>query len=187
MLAIVAAVIVGYIVGFIVAVVLANINDLLGLVGWGLMIGIVFLLQFVASYGLVNGALQASRGETPTLASMWEMSRFGNYALTAILVGVIVTIGYMLCYIPGIIAAFFLILAPWLAIDQGTKPVDAIKESYQRVLAKIGPFFLLWIVTALIMAVGYMICGIGAFVSVPVGLIAFGHGYRQLRLDLPAS
>lgn len=184
MLIVAAAGAVAYVFGFVVLLGLASRGGFfMSLIGYGLFVGLILVVSLVTSYGLYNGALQASRGETPTLQTMWDMAKFGNFAITVVLVGVITTIGFMLCWIPGIIAMFLLFLAPWLAIDQGLAPVDAMKASYERITKNFGGFFILWIVTMLVYYAGVIICGIGVLVSAPVALMTFAYGYRQLGLD----
>lgn len=77
----------------------------------------------------------------------------GRVILTALLVGLITTIGMLLCYLPGLVASAFLIFAV-PAAARGASPVAAVKESIALVKSNLGTALLTWLVVQVIASVG---------------------------------
>ncbi|MEZ5237487.1 MAG: hypothetical protein R2716_00470 [Microthrixaceae bacterium] len=76
------------------------------------------------STGQVSGVTQ---GQTPSFSMFTDSTNIGPYILTAIVVALGAMVGYILCFIPGIIWLFFTTYAPLRALDKGEGPGDAIK------------------------------------------------------------
>ena len=77
----------------------------------------------------------------------------GRVILTALLVGLITTVGMLLCYLPGLVASAFLIFAV-PAAARGASPVAAVKESIALVKSNLGTALLTWLVVQVIASVG---------------------------------
>ncbi|WP_106506108.1 hypothetical protein [Brachybacterium timonense] len=77
----------------------------------------------------------------------------GRVILTALLVGLITTVGMLLCYLPGLVASAFLIFAV-PAAARGASPVAAVKESIALVRSNLGTALLTWLVVQVIASVG---------------------------------
>lgn len=144
------------------------------------------LANFVGSYGIIRGALAITAGRPLTTAELFDMAKFGQFVLTSLLASVIIFIGTVLCIVPGIIASFFLFLAPYYAADRGLAPLEALRASVtimNRNLARMVVFF---IGAYIAYAVGGMLCGIGLFVAMPVVMIASAYMYRTANGEMVA-
>ncbi len=101
---------------FIVAVA----GTILCLIAHGMTVGMAKQAVETGTTSL-NGGLSAARG------------RFTQLVAASVLVGVIVFIGFMLLFIPGLIATFFLMFTFVSMIVDNTGAIKAIKNSYKTV------------------------------------------------------
>jgi uncharacterized membrane protein len=145
-----------------------------------LLSGIGALAGFAAQYGLVRASLLTANGEKPTVGRAWDLKDFGPFLIAAILEGVIVTIGFILCFLPGLAALVLLWFTPFFVIDKGLPPIDALKASVDLVTKNLGGIILFLIVSVAIYALGAALCGIGLLVAGPVVLLATAFVYRRL-------
>lgn len=99
--------------------------------------------------------------------------------LTALLYGLIVMVGMLLFYIPGLIAAvLFMFAIP--ASARGAAPIAALKESYALVRANLGTAIVAYLVLSVILSVGAMVV-VGVLVMTPF-IVLFEVGmYERLR------
>lgn len=167
-------------------VIIPTINtsdNSIGLLFW-LAFSVSLFLQLVVGFavqaGVYRAGLGVTQGRTPSFSMFTEGTNFGPYILTAIVVALGAAIGYMLCFIPGIIWLFFTVFAPLRALDKGEGPGDAIKGSIDMVKDNLGEVFLIILVTGLIYVAGALLCGIGLLVSIPVALVAICWTYRVI-------
>lgn len=158
----------------------------LGMVIYFLFLFIGIAISLVISRGLIRAILAITEGRAPDPKLLWDFSNIGPYLIAAVLYSVIVGVGYMLCYIPGIVASFFLLFWQFAQVDGNREGVEAIKYSFELVKDRIGDVFILWLVTGLIMAVGAMLCGVGLIVAWPVAMIATGYAWKILSGQQPA-
>lgn len=106
---------------------------------------------------------------------------FWKYLGAKILVGIIVTVGFLLIIIPGIIAALMFLPVRYLVIDRKLGPIEALKES--RRITSGHKWQLLVLVLAVIglNILGVLALIVGLFVSIPVSMLAIVHAYRTLE------
>ena len=68
---------------------------------------VVFVLQFVVAFflqaGVYRAGLGVTRGIKPEVSMLTDTTHMANFALTVVLVGLGAFVGYLLCFIPGII------------------------------------------------------------------------------------
>ncbi|MEO9326802.1 hypothetical protein [Gordonia aurantiaca] len=141
-----------------------------------LIIGILYIQASITS-----GAVRVANGEAVSAASFLTPIRFGAVVGTAILVGIITSIGSALCVIPGIIAAFFLMFAVVATIDKGLSPIDAMKASFELTKSKVGDSIITLLVTYAITLVGALVCYVGLIVAAPVAQLFLVHCWRRLN------
>ncbi|MCH5645275.1 MULTISPECIES: hypothetical protein [unclassified Gordonia (in: high G+C Gram-positive bacteria)] len=154
--------------------------------GGGLFL--MFLLYLVLLVGIfyiqisiISGALRVANGEPVTSASFLKPTRFGPTILTAILVGIITSIGLVLCVIPGLIAIFLLQFSIVATIDKQLSPVDAMKTSFELAKTKVGDSLIALLVAYAINLVGAIVCYIGLIVSAPLAQLFYVHCWRRLN------
>ncbi|MFZ0834701.1 MAG: hypothetical protein WAM92_16830, partial [Mycobacterium sp.] len=92
----------------------------------------------------------------------------------------VVSIGNALCWLPGLIASFFLMFTIVALLDRNLAPVDAIKNSFETVKNNLGNALLAWLIIGVVMAVGAFLCGVGLLVAVPVASLFLVYTYRRL-------
>ncbi|MDL9936157.1 hypothetical protein QSJ18_05335 [Gordonia sp. ABSL1-1] len=153
--------------------------------GGTVLLFLLYLVFIVALFylqaSIISGAVRVANGEPVTASSFLVPTRFGPVLITAIIVGVITSIGMALFVIPGLIAIFFLQFAVVATIDRGLSPIDAIKASFDVAKCKVGDSLVTLILTWLLTAVGAIVCYVGLIVSVPFAQLFFVHCWRRLN------
>ena len=134
-----------------------------------------------ASYGLIRGILAITQGRAPTTAEMFDMSKFLPFLLASILVSVVTSIGFVLCFFPGLIAMFLFWLTPYYVADKGLEPVAAMKASYETMIANAGTMIMFFLATLIAIVIGALLCGLGLIVAIPVNMLAGGYMYRAVN------
>lgn len=140
-------------------------------------------IAFVVEAGVWRAALGVTRGEEPSFAQFTESTNFAPYALTAIVVGLGAAVGFLLCFIPGIIWLIFTAYAPILAIEKGMGPGEAISTSINYVKDNFGKVFLILLVVWLLGIAGVVLCCVGVLVTYPISRIAIVHSYKALNQE----
>lgn len=153
----------------------------MAMVGFAVVSVIQFVVSFAVQAGVYRAALGVTRGQPPSTSQLTDTTNFGPFILTVLLVGLGAFVGYLLCFIPGIIWMIFTAYAPIIAIDRGTSPVDSIRQSIDWVKDNFGQVFLILLVSYIVYIVGAILCGVGLLVSIPVALVAIIYSYRALN------
>jgi hypothetical protein len=144
------------------------------------IIGIV--VSAVISFGLVNVSLKIVRGEQAEINDIFPSGPMVvPYAITGIIVSFVTSIGFVLCIIPGVIAATFLLFAHFVVIDEGLQPGDAIKRSIDLVKPNFGGVLGFIVVAGLVNLVGFILCCIGALATIPLTTVAGAKVYKGLK------
>jgi len=105
--------------------------SLLGRVG-GLLGGIVSLVLWISvSFCFLKNVLNLCRGEKIDLMVITKVEPITivYFLILMVLMNIVLTIGYFLLIVPGIILTLMLQPAPFLVIERGMDPISAIKES----------------------------------------------------------
>jgi len=155
------------------------------LAGFSLGSLVVNLLSTLASYVITafiyRGALDETEGRPFSLADTFSRVPIGAAILTSLLVSIGVTIGLVLCVLPGVIFAFLSYFALLFVVDKSHSPVDAITASVRLVWANLGQSLLLALLSFVIILVGACLCGIGLLVAYPVVTIATAYAYKKFQ------
>jgi hypothetical protein len=153
----------------------------------GMAIGRLVILMVVGSIvGLLGHGMtvlmahDAIAGSPVNLASAWNRTnaRLLPLILTSLLVGIIVSLGFVLLIIPGIILAFLLIFSfASLMVDE-SGPTQAVAASFQTVrrnIASVFVFFLvliaLGVLVGIVNTVVSLIPILGSIISVILGAV----------------
>ncbi|MCG2799234.1 MAG: hypothetical protein L6367_11915 [Cellulomonas sp.] len=146
----------------------------------GLFILVIVLLGYLVQAGFIRGALEVTYGRPVAIGDFFKFTDFGRIVVAALVTGIIVGIGSALCYLPGIVAAFFLQFVLFFVIDKGMAVGDALKASFNLAKNNVGPAVLLLLVVYVIQAIGSALCGIGLIVALPLGYLVSAYMYRKL-------
>jgi uncharacterized membrane protein len=143
-----------------------------------------YLLLFVAAVymhaALASGCLDLADGKPVTTGTFFKARNLGAVFLTAVLVGIGVTIGTILCIIPGIIFALLAQFAIPFVVDRSLSPVESIKASIATARSNIGGTLLSWLVQYAAVLIGQLLCGIGLVVAFPFAQLVQVYTYRKL-------
>jgi uncharacterized membrane protein len=162
-----------------------NAGGIMLMVGTGAVSAIALLGSYLIQAAYSRGALAATRGEPVSMGTFFQFANIGPVLVAALLVGLVVGVGTILCYIPGLIAAFLLQFTILFVIHRGMGAVDAMKASSELAKNNVGPAIILLLVVAVVNGIGSAICGIGMIVSMPLGYLITAHFYRRLIGEQP--
>lgn len=142
------------------------------------------------TFGILAGPLYAGalmvtrkkiRGEGPIDIGEIFSIGFGKFVPTFLLVFIPMLIIGIIAMIP-VIGWIVTILAmgwllPWWAIaiyyvmDENAEFMDAGSKAWRVITTNLGMFWVLGFVTAIISDIGSILCGIGVFITLPVGIV----------------
>ncbi|MCL1957139.1 MAG: hypothetical protein FWF63_07435 [Fibromonadales bacterium] len=112
---------------------LYKVSSMLGQVGAYLSGIILLFLLASVSFGFLKNILNLCRGEKVDFMVFIKVNPITilYFFIHTILISIILTIGYILFIIPGVILTLMLLPAPFLVIDRDMGPISAIKESFR--------------------------------------------------------
>jgi len=140
-----------------------------------------FVIQIVIGMGLTLILLRVyDRVETDYSDLVEPLYLFWKYLSMTVLSLVVVSVGFLLFVIPGIIASIALAFASYLIIDRDLKPVEAMKKSMEITHGHRWNLLLFLLTLALFNVLGALFFGVGLLVTIPVSALATVHVYRWL-------
>jgi uncharacterized membrane protein len=101
--------------------------------------------------------------------------------ITALLFGMAVFAGMLLCIVPGIILALGLWPAFLLVMEDNLDPIEALKAAWALTSGHKLQLLILSLIVGLLNMAGFMACCIGVFVTGPLGQIAWVGAYDAMR------
>jgi hypothetical protein len=149
---------------------------------YGTLVAIVsIIVSILVSLGLTTFSLRAHDNiETVQIADLWNPGPFLSFLIAYILTVLAIAVGFLLLIIPGFIVAMGLAFVPYLVVDRGLGPIEAMKESWRITKGHKWRLFLLFLALLGINLLGVLALIVGVFVSMPVTMISFEHAYRTL-------
>jgi len=131
--------------------------------------------------GITHFALRAHDNiETVQISDLWHPHPFLRFLGAYILSALIITAGFILLIVPGVIASVGLSFVAFLIVDRGVGVIDSLKESWRITKGHKWQLFLLGLLLLLINLLGILALLVGIFVTIPITLLAFTHAYRTL-------
>lgn len=145
------------------------------------VVGVLFFIYAqVIGAGLIREAIGVTEGRPFTTAGVFKFQNIGNVIVTSLLVGAGTFVGYLLCFIPGIIFAFLSMYSLFFVVDKNLSPVDAIKASIDLTKNNVGSAIIWYLVAVVIIFVGELACFVGLLVAIPVVLVGSAFTYKKL-------
>ncbi len=141
------------------------------------------LVSLLIQAAIVRGALAITKGEQIDINTFLSMDNLGQIVLAAIILAVGTAIGFVLCFIPGLIVIFFSQFTYHFIINNRMDAMDAIKASFSIVNKNLGSVIGLFFASILAFIVGAILCGIGLIVTIPVTIIATAYAFRKMIGD----
>jgi uncharacterized membrane protein len=141
---------------------------------------LLFIVVAAAQSAYIGGVLDIADGQQVTIGSFFKPRNIGNVIIATLLIGILTSIGYVLCVIPGLAVAILTFFAVIAVIDRRLSAIDGIKTSYELVKANFVQVLLVWLSVAAIGVVGALVCGVGLFVAIPVAALLEVYAWRRL-------
>jgi uncharacterized membrane protein len=159
--------------------------------GGTLVLSIVsFVFGIFVQAAFLSGGLDLADGRPVSVGSFFKPRNFGTVILAGALLSVISAVLDLLS-LPGVLFAllsfvliavftFFALFTIAFATDRGLAPIDALKASFSTVRAHVGETLLSFLVQGLLVAVGFIACGVGILATGPIALLVQVYTYRRL-------
>jgi uncharacterized membrane protein len=142
-----------------------------------------WIVGAIAALGIYNMTLQITAGQPPDIGKAFSTDRWGEWFLFALVYGIMVGVGLILCVIPGLFVLAFFGMAPYFFLDRGMSLGDALSASREAA----GRGYALPVILSIIVGVaGAILCGIGALITAPAAYIAVAYLYRGATNQVPA-
>lgn len=136
---------------------------------------------------ITRAALAVTEGRPIETATILSTDRIGPIILTAFLVSVATSIGYLFCGIGALIVGFFLAFTYYFLLDQNLSPVDSMKASFEFVRARLGDLIVFYLACVVVYLIGAVLCGIGLIVAFPLVVLATAYTYKKLTNQAVAA
>ena len=172
------------------ALVRDNLAELVGatLLGWLVTVSLAFvpILGWIIGFVLLGGLdymfLRRIRGEEVQIGDVFSgfNRAFLDLTMAGLVKWLLTSIGLLLCILPGIYLAVGYVFALPLAIDKKMEFWTAMEVSRQVVHEHWWSVFALVIVLALVALAGFLLCGVGALISIPVASASLMYVYEDL-------
>ena len=139
---------------------------------------VILVFAWIIGAGLVRASLNVTAGRPFLFADVIKTDNLGSVIVASVIIAVATFVGTILCYLPGLVVGFATSYTLFFIIDKNMAPVDAIKASVMFVKDNLANTIVWYIVGGLVAAVGFVICVVGALVSVPVVLLGTAYTYK---------
>ncbi|OBA74593.1 hypothetical protein A5641_27355 [Mycobacterium sp. 1554424.7] len=141
---------------------------------------LIYAVAIFAQASFTSGCLELADGRSVTIGSFFKPRNLGNVILAAIIIGILTSIGSVLCFIPGLIVAYFAQFTIPFIVDRSQGAIDGLKSSVSTVQANLVNALVVWLVQAAAVTIGFVACGVGILVGGPVAALIGIYGYRKL-------
>jgi uncharacterized membrane protein len=155
------------------------------LLGAGLGAAIISLIAQILAAGLYRGATRVADGKDFSLGQLFEGYRKMQVVYAAIIIAFVTGVATILCFLPGILISFFtsytLFFIADAREDRQLEAAEAIQASIKLVWHNFGHTLLYYVLAAIVLFVGALLCGVGLLVAGPVVLLGWAYTYRRLQ------
>jgi uncharacterized membrane protein len=141
------------------------------------------------SFGGMYAYLRAARSERPEVSDLFVafQQNYLNAVLANLLLSALITIGFCLLIVPGIIAAVRLAFVPYLVIDEKLDAVESVLESWRRTAGHGWTIFALWLIAIPIVLVGLLLVVVGVIPALIWIQLAAATFYAAITARLRAA
>lgn len=148
---------------------------------FGLMSLVVATYGWLVQAALIRGTLATTAGRVVDFKTFFATDKIGSIIGGGVLVGIMTSIGIVLCYLPGLIVMFLSQFFMFFILDRQLGVIDSIKASWSFVFNNLGPLILVFLLGLLVYFVGSLLCGVGLLAAIPVIVLAQTYAYRMLQ------
>ncbi len=148
----------------------------------GLSVLYQYLVGLPIFYGAAYAWLRAVRGLKPTVGDLFvPFQRYWVSCVVAnILLTIVIAIGFILLVIPGIFLAVRLSFVPFLVVDEGRGPVEALMESWNRTSGYGWTIFGAGLLGIVVVLVGLVLLIVGSIPATMLVYLAFASLYAGI-------
>jgi hypothetical protein len=175
------------------ALVRDNMGVLVGATVLGWLVSLVpffgWIISFVLLAGLDYVFLRRIRGEEVQIGDVFAGFNiaFLNLVMTGLVKWLLTTLGLIACVLPGIYLAVGYVFALPLVIDKKMEFWPAMEVSRQVVHKHWWSTLALVIVLGLVAFSGFLLCGVGELITIPIASAAFMYVYEDLFGDVKVA
>jgi uncharacterized membrane protein len=143
------------------------------------------LIQIFLGIGQAQIALKLARGQHASFGDLFNGGgRFLPVLGSSIIAGIALTVGVMLCIIPGIIMALMFWPFYWLVVDEKAPALESFSVAYMLTQRNLGTTFLLWLLSVGIMIVGVLALCVGIVAAAPLVTMLWASAYLMMSGQL---
>jgi uncharacterized membrane protein len=141
------------------------------------------------TFGAAYAWLRAVRGEKPEISDLFVpfQRNYVSCVLAGLLWELIVIVGFVLLVIPGIILSVRLAFVPFLVVDEGRGPVEAIMESWNRTSGYGWTLFGAALLAIVVVLVGLILLIVGSIPATMLVYLAFASLYAGITARKAAA
>ncbi|WP_197498983.1 hypothetical protein, partial [Mycobacterium sp. E3298] len=141
---------------------------------------LTYLVTAFAQAGFLSGCLDIADGRPVTIASFFRPRNLGMAFLAALIVGVLTSIGYSLCFVPGLVLSLFVQFTILFVVDRSESAIKGFTSSFSLVGSNFANALLVWLVVMALIFAGALACGVGLLVTAPLDALILTYAYRKL-------
>jgi uncharacterized membrane protein len=127
-----------------------------------------------------NGILDIANGQPVTIGSFFKPRNVGNVIIASVIVGILTSIGFALCFLPGVAVAIFTLFTVIALLDRNLSPINAIKTSVDIAKNNFVQVLLTVLVVLALAIVGTLLCFVGLLAAIPLVALIEVYAYRRL-------
>lgn len=143
------------------------------------------VLSVIFNLGYVKNHFQTLDGIEPQFSAYGQESRkIFTYIIAAIIMSVIILIGFCLFIIPGIYLYIRLQFYTAFIVEEDAGAIESLKRSWQITQGNVGQLFLLFLTMLAIALVGCCLLFVGIFFAVPIIIMMYCETFRKLYTPL---
>jgi len=143
---------------------------------------VAWVLNTAVGLGVLRIALRFVDGEKGELVDLFStLPLIPQYLIASIIIAPIVAVGFVLLIIPGVYWAVRLYMFPWVMVDKGVGPFEALRQSWEITRGSFWNLFGLFILLFGINLLGMIALVVGLLVTIPLSIVAVGYAYRRLE------
>ena len=146
-------------------------------VGFGLLTGPMLV-------GYMRMLKAEDEGRAISIADVFKgFDDFVPALLAVLLSTIIVSIGFMLCFLPGLLLMAMVPVAAYLVACGEKDGIAALKRAWELVKGNLVGAFLCMLVLGIIGNLGALLCFVGVLVTLPIAFIGTYHMAKQMAAD----
>jgi hypothetical protein len=145
-----------------------------------LVVLLVGLLTMYVSAGMYRCAFKQLRGEPISTSDLFTAGDcFLQCVIASILIGILTTIGFLLCIVPAFIVMGALYFTLPLIVEGRLGPVEAMQRSRDATRGDLFMFILFALVVTFLAQAGSYLCYVGLLITMPLQFTIGAVAYRD--------